>query len=339
MKRRTLGSTGWSVSEFALGTMMFGAMGNTDLDDSIRIIHSALDAGINFIDTADVYSMGQSEEIVGQALKGRRDDVVLATKFGLPMGDDPNNSGGSRRWIIRAVESSLTRLGTDYIDLYQMHRPDHLTAIEETLSALDDLVRAGKVRAIGSSTFPVEEIVEAQWSADRHGTERFITEQPLYSIFNRALEGHVFPTIERYGMGALTYSPLNGGWLSGRPRPETSHRAASRRDMYDPTTARGQAKTEALGELVALAADAGLTLPQLAIGFVGSHPAVTSVIIGPRTQEQLDGLLSAADLVLSADILDRIDAIVPPGTDVVDDSYNATPPALSETALRRRRQS
>jgi aryl-alcohol dehydrogenase-like predicted oxidoreductase len=339
MRRRTLGSTGWSVSELALGTMMFGAMGNKDHEDSIRIIHSALDAGINFIDTADVYSMGESEEIVGQALKGRREDVVLATKFGLPMGEDPNKSGGSRRWIVREVESSLARLGTDYIDLYQIHRPDHLTAIDETLSALDDLVRSGKVRAIGSSTFPAEEIVEAQWSAERHGTHRFLTEQPMYSIFNRALEGTIFPTIQRYGMGALTYSPLNGGWLSGRPRPETSHRAASRRDMYDPNTTRGRAKTEALGELVALAAEAGLTLPQLAIGFVGSHPAVTSVLLGPRTQEQLDGLLMAADLELSGDILDRIDTIVPPGTDVVDDSYNATPPAVADKALRRRQVS
>jgi aryl-alcohol dehydrogenase-like predicted oxidoreductase len=339
MRRRTLGSTGWSVSEFALGTMMFGAMGNTDHEDSIRIIHTALDAGINFLDTADVYSLGESEEIVGQALKGRREDVVLATKFGLPMGQDPNNSGGSRRWIVREVENSLARLGTDYIDLYQMHRPDHLTAIDETLSALDDLVRSGKVRAIGSSTFPAEEIVEAQWSAERHGTHRFLTEQPLYSIFNRELEGDIFPTIQRYGMGALTYSPLNGGWLSGRPRPETSHRAASRQDMYDPNTNRGRAKTEALAELVALAADAGLTLPQLAIGFVGSHPAVTSVILGPRTQEQLDGLLTAADLELPGDILDRIDAIVPPGTDVVDDSYNATPPAVADKALRRRQVS
>ena len=339
MRRRTLGSTGWSVSEFALGTMMFGAMGNTDHEDSIRIIHTALDAGINFVDTADVYSLGESEEIVGQALKGRREDVVLATKFGLPMGQDPNNSGGSRRWIVREVENSLTRLGTDYIDLYQMHRPDHLTAIDETLSALDDLVRSGKVRAIGSSTFPAEEIVEAQWSAERHGTHRFLTEQPLYSIFNRALEGDIFPTVQRYGMGALTYSPLNGGWLSGRPRPETSHRAASRRDMYDPNTNRGRAKTEALGELVALAADAGLTLPQLAIGFVGSHPAVTSVILGPRTQEQLDGLLTAADLELSGDILDRIDALVPPGPDVVDDSYHATPLAVADKSLRRRQVS
>ena len=336
MRRRTLGSTGWSVSEFALGAMMFGAMGNKDRDDSIRIIHSALDAGINFIDTADVYSMGESEEIVGEALKGRREDVVLATKFGLPMGEDPNLGGGSRRWIMREVENSLARLGTDYIDLYQIHRPDRQTPIDETLSALDDLVRSGKVRAIGSSTFPAEEIVEAQWSAERHGTHRFLTEQPMYSIFNRALEGTIFPTIQRYGMGALTYSPLNGGWLSGRPRPETSHRATSRRDMYDPTTTRGRAKTEALGELVALAAEAGLTLPQLAIGFVGSHPAVTSVILGPRTQEQLDGLLLAADLELSGDILDRIDEIVPPGTDVVDDSYNATPPAVADKALRRR---
>jgi len=336
MRRRILGATGWSVSEFALGTMMFGAWGNPDHEGSIGIIRSAIDAGINFLDTADVYSLGECEEIVGKAVAGRREDVILATKFGLPFGDDPNMAGGSRRWITREVENSLRRLGTDYIDLYQIHRFDYTTDIDETLLALDDLVRTGKVRAIGSSSFPAELIVEAQWAAERRGTHRFLTEQPRYSIFNRALEGTIFPTVQKYGMGALTYSPLNGGWLSGRPNLESAHRADRSPGFYDPEADRNRAKLDALAKLTALASEAGLTLPQLAIGFVGAHPAVTSVIIGPRTQEQLDGLLTASDLDLSADVLDRIDEIVPPGADLAYDMYMATPPALTDKALRRR---
>ncbi len=336
MRRRILGATGWSVSEFALGTMMFGKWGNPDHEDSIGIIRNAIDSGINFLDTADVYSLGECEEIVGKAIAGRREDVVLATKFGLPFGDDPNMAGGSRRWITREVENSLRRLGTDYIDLYQIHRFDYTTDIDETLLALDDLVRAGKVRAIGSSSFPAELIVEAQWSAERRGTHRFLTEQPRYSIFNRALEGTIFPTVQKYGMGALTYSPLNGGWLSGRPNLESTHRADRSPGFYDPEADRNRAKLDALDKLAALASEAGLTLPQLAIGFVAAHPAVTSVIIGPRTQEQLDGLLTAADLDLSADVLDRIDEIVPSGADLAYDMYMATPPALTDKALRRR---
>jgi aryl-alcohol dehydrogenase-like predicted oxidoreductase len=336
MRYRIFGATGWSVSELALGTMMFGAMGNTDHDDSRRIINSALDAGVNFVDTADVYSLGESEQIVGQAIASRRDEVVLATKFALPMGDDPNLSGGSRRWIVRAVEDSLRRLGTDRIDLYQMHRFDWNTNLAETLSALDDLIRAGKVRAVGSSTFAVEKIVEAQWVAEKHGTHRFLSEQPMYSIFGRKPEQAIFPTAQQYGMGVLTYSPLHGGWLSGRPRPEEAHRALSRASMYDPETDAGRRRTEAIAGLATIAKDAGLTMPQLAIAFVTSHPAVTSAIVGPRTQEQLDGLISAADIVLSEETLDRIDGIVAPGTELNDDSYNATPPAIAEKRLRRR---
>ena len=216
MEYRTLGRTGVQVSKLCLGTMMFGAWGNPDHDDSIRIIHRALDAGINFVDTADVYSAGESEEIVGKALEGRRDDVVLATKFYVPMGDDPNHRGGSRRWIISEVENSLRRLGTDWIDLYQVHRPDPDTDIEETLGALTDLVQQGKVRYIGSSTFPAGEIVEAQWIARDRRLERFLTEQPPYSILVRGIELDVLPTGQRHGIGILTYSPLAGGWLSGR---------------------------------------------------------------------------------------------------------------------------
>ncbi|HEY0260653.1 MAG TPA: aldo/keto reductase [Lacisediminihabitans sp.] len=337
MKRVILGATGLSVSQFALGAMMFGPMGNPDHDESIRIIHRALDAGINVIDTADVYSAGESEEIVGAALKGRRDEVVLATKFGLPMGEDPNRSGGSRRWMTRAVEDSLRRLGTDYIDLYQLHRFDYRTDVGETLSALTDLVRSGKVRAIGSSTFPAEKIVEAQWAADRHGYQRFLTEQPRYSILTRRLEGAVLPTTEKYTMGVLTYSPLAGGWLSGRSGISSSHRASGLPSRYDPSTPSGRAKADAVARLTAIAEEGGLTLPQLALAFVLSHRAVTSVLIGPRTREQLDGLLTAADLTLDDDQLDAIDAVVPPGTDVDPaDNYNADSPALLDSALRRR---
>jgi aryl-alcohol dehydrogenase-like predicted oxidoreductase len=337
MKRRTLGATGISVSEFALGAMMFGSMGNPDHEDSIRIIHRALEAGINVIDTADVYSRGESEEIVGRAIKGRRDDLVIATKFGLPMGEDPNQRGGSRRWIAREVEDSLRRLDTDYIDLYQMHRPDYETETGETLSALSDLVRAGKIRAFGSSMFPAEMIVEAQWTAERRGSCRFLTEQPMYSIFTRKPEGGVLPTAQHYGLGVLTFSPLNGGWLSGRADLTAGHRASRRPSAYDSSTPAGQLKAAALGRLAAVADEAGVTLPQLATAFVRAHPAVTSVLIGPRTQEHLDGLLSGADIELSGDILDRIDEIVPPGTDLDPaDNYAATPPALENASLRRR---
>jgi aryl-alcohol dehydrogenase-like predicted oxidoreductase len=337
MRRRILGATGMSVSEFALGAMMFGRMGNQDHDDAVRIIHSALDAGINIIDTADVYSAGESEEILGRALKGRRDDVVLATKFGRPMGDDPNHRGGSRKWILRAVEDSLRRLDTDYIDLYQIHRPDHETEIGETLSALSDLVRAGKIRAFGSSTFPAEKIVEAQWAAQAQGSHRFLTEQPRYSILTRSLEAAVLPTTQRYGMGVLTYSPLNSGWLSGHANLASSHRASMLPSRYDPSSPTGRLKAAALTRLNVVADDAGMTLPHLATAFVRAHPGVTSVLIGPRTQEQLDGLVSGADLELSGDVLDRIDEIVPPGVDLDPlDNYAAEPPALLDARLRRR---
>ncbi|MEY9946555.1 aldo/keto reductase [Kitasatospora sp. GAS1066B] len=341
MKRRTLGATGISVSEFALGAMMFGSLGNPDHGDSIRVIHSALDAGMNFIDTADVYSKGESEEIVGKALKARRDDVVIATKFGRPMEEDPNQRGGSRRWIVREVENSLRRLDTDYIDLYQIHRPDYETEIGETVSALSDLVRVGKIRAFGSSMFPAEMIVEAQWAAERQGSYRFLTEQPMYSVFTRKPEAAVLPTAQRYGLGVLTFSPLNGGWLSGRPDLASSHRAvltsSALPSHYDASTPTGTLKAAALAKLAVLAREAGMTLPQLAVAFVRAHPAVTSVLIGPRTQEQLDGLLSGVDIELSNEILDRIDEIVPPGVDLDPaDNYAAEPPAIEKARLRRR---
>src|SRR3954453_13800706 len=299
--------------------MMFGAWGNPDHDDSIRIIHRALDTGINFVDTADVYSAGESEEIVGKALKGRRDDVVLATKFFMPMGDDPNARGGSRRWIVRAVEDSLRRLGTDYIDLYQVHRPSPDTDVEETLGALTDLVHQGKVRYLGSSSYSGSQIVEAQWVARVRNLERFVPEQPPYSLLVRGAEEDVLPTVLRHGMGTLTYSPLAGGWLSGRWRkdsassPTSSARPPARFDMSTPAN---QRKLEAVEQLALLAEEAGLTLIEMAVAFVISHPGVTAAIIGPRTMEQLEAFLPAADVTLSTDVLDRIDDIVPPGVTV-----------------------
>jgi aryl-alcohol dehydrogenase-like predicted oxidoreductase len=337
VKRGILGGTGISVSEFALGAMMFGAMGNPDHDESIRIIHTALDAGVNLVDTADVYSQGESEQIVGRAIRGRRDEVVLATKFGLPMGPDDNQRGGSARWIKQAVENSLRRLDTDHIDLYQMHRPDPNTDLDDTLAALSDLVSSGKVRAIGSSTFPTELVVEAQWVAEKHGHHRFRTEQPRYSILTRHIEASLLPATQRFGMGVLTYGPLSSGWLSGRADPTTGGRAGSAPQMFDMSVPANQRRLDAVTELGKLAADAGVSLPQLATAFVRAHPAVTSVLIGPRTPEHLAGLLAGADVELSGDVLDRIDEIVPPGTEVnPDDNYLTAPPAITDKRLRRR---
>jgi aryl-alcohol dehydrogenase-like predicted oxidoreductase len=340
MRSRSLGSTGVKVSPLCLGAMMFGPMGNRDEDDCVRIIHRALDAGINFLDTADVYSAGVSEQIVGKALAGRRDEVVLATKFHGQMGDDPNHRGNSRRWIVRAVEASLQRLGTDHIDLYQVHRPEPDTDIDDTLSALSDLVHAGKVRYLGSSTFPAEAIVEAQWTAERRGHERFRVEQPPYSIFVRGIEASVLPACQRHGMGVIPWSPLNGGFLTGRYRPgadtPTSGRAARLPDRFDPGRPDVQRKLELVPQLEALADDAGLSLTHLALGFTLAHPAVTAPIIGPRTMEQLDGLLGAADIRLDDDVLDRIDVLVPPGTNVNAADAGWVPPAVA-TAWRRRR--
>jgi aryl-alcohol dehydrogenase-like predicted oxidoreductase len=321
--------------------MMFGAWGNTDHDDSVRIIHAALDAGINFVDTADVYSRGESEEIVGKALQGRRDDVVLATKFHSSMGDDPNMSGNSRRWIIREVEDSLRRLQTDHIDLYQVHRPDPATDIDETLSALSDLVRSGKVRAIGSSTFPAEQIVEAQWVAERRGHERFRSEQPPYSIFARGIESAVLPTCASYGMGVITWSPLAGGWLSGKYRTGrdidmSSGRAQRIPRRFDPALPGNARKLELVEDLVTVAADAGTSLIHLAVAFTVAHPAVTSAIIGPRTMEQLQDLLAGAEVALDDATLDRIDALVPPGTTLNDADAGWAPPALTDPLQRRR---
>jgi len=342
MEHRPLGRTGVSVSKLCLGAMMFGAWGEPDHDESIRIIHAALDAGINFIDTADVYSAGESEEIVGQALaSGKRENVVLATKAHMPMGDDPNHRGNSRRWIIQEVENSLRRLQTDWIDLYQIHRPDPHTDIDETLGALTDLVRQGKIRYLGHSTFPASEIVEAQWVAEHRGRERFRCEQPPYSILTRAVEHDVLPSCQRYGMGVIPYSPLGGGWLSGRyrngeqaagPTSAARQRLANR---FDLSLAENQRKLDAAQQLAELADQAGMSLIELAIAFVLRHPAVTAAIIGPRTMEHLQSQLPTADVVLSEDVLDRIDQINPPGVTINHADNGWTQPALQPAARRR----
>jgi aryl-alcohol dehydrogenase-like predicted oxidoreductase len=342
VEHRKLGRTGVKVSPLCLGAMMFGAWGNTDHEDSIRIIHRALDAGINFIDTADVYSRGESEEIVGKALAGgRRDSVVLATKVHGTMGEDPNQYGNSRRWIIDEVERSLRRLGTDWIDLYQIHRPEPDTDIDETLGALSDLVHAGKVRYIGSSTFPPSQVVEAQWAAERRGRERFVTEQPPYSLLIRGVEAELLPVCEKYGIGVIPWSPLAGGWLSGRygsggESPGASRRAQMLPKRYDMSIPGNQRKLEAAQALGALAEEAGITLIEMALAFVMRHPAVTAPIIGPRTMEQLESQLPALETTLSEELLDSIDQIVAPGVNVNENDTGWDPPWITDSSLRRR---
>ncbi len=327
MDYRTLGGTGMRVSPLALGTMMLGAWGNQDRADCIRIVHRALDAGINLVDTADVYAFGETEEIVGEALQGRRDEVILATKAHGPMGDDPNRRGNSRRWLMRACEDSLRRLRTDHVDLFQLHRPDPDTDLDETLGALSDLVRQGKARAVGTSTFQAEEIVEALWVAERGGHVRLRCEQPPYNMFVRGPETAVLPTCRRHGLGVITYSPLNGGWLTGRYRRGRAIEQTSRTEhmpkMYDPDVPVNARKLDLVEALCDLAAEAGISLTHMALAFIAANPQVTAAIIGPRTMAHLEDQLAAIDLHLDADLLDRIDALIPPGTtvDPVDAGY------------------
>jgi len=346
MEYRTLGRTGVKVSTHCLGTMMFGPWGNTNEDECIRMIRDAIDAGINFVDTADVYGEGRSEEIVGKALQGRRDEVVLATKVHSPMGKGVNDQGNSRYWIMKEVEHSLRRLQTDHIDLYQMHRPDPDTDIEETLGALSDLVHEGKVRYLGCSTFPGWEIAEAHAVSERRGLERFVSEQPPYSIFVRHIEWDVLPVAQRYGMGVIVWSPLAGGWLAGRYRkgegaPSDSRlvrykeRGSPVAKRYDPSVPENERKLDVVEELVLLAEKAGTTITHLAIAFTLAHPAVASSIIGPRTPEQLTDLLAGADVRLDADTLDAIDELVAPGSVVFDFDRGYSPPWMAPEARRR----
>ncbi len=339
MQYRTLGRTGVQVSSLVLGAMNFGTIGRTTQDEATAIVDAALAAGINLIDTADWYSGGQSEEMVGKAIAGRRDDIVLATKAYMPMGDERNHQGSSRRWLVTELDNSLRRLGVEHVDLYQIHRWDPSTSDEETLSALTDLQRAGKIRYFGSSTFPAYRLVQAQWAARENHLSRYVTEQPSYSILQRGIETHVLPVTEHYGLGVLVWSPLASGWLSGAIRAGqevATNRSAVMPQRFDLTIPSNQARLDAVEQLATVADEAGLTMIQLALGFVTAHPAVTSAIIGPRTLDHLHAQLAAADTVLSADVLDAIDAIVAPGLDLAAHEKFDTPPALLDPSLRRR---
>ncbi|MER7799366.1 aldo/keto reductase [Streptomyces parvulus] len=339
MQYRTLGRTGVQVSSLALGAMNFGSLGRTSQEEATAIVDAALEGGINVIDTADRYSGGESEEMVGKAIAGRRDDIVLATKASMPMSDDPNHKGASRRWLVTELDNSLRRLGVDHVDLYQIHRWDPATGDEETLSALTDLQRAGKIRYFGSSTFPAYRIVEAQWAAREHHLGRYTTEQPSYSLLQRGAESHVLPVTERYGLGVLVWSPLASGWLSGAVRAGreiATHRSAILPERFDTALPAGRARLDAVEKLAAIADEAGLTLIQLALGFVTAHPAVSAALVGPRTLDHLHAQLAAADTVLSGDVLDAVDAVVAPGTDLAPHEKSDATPALLDPSLRRR---
>jgi aryl-alcohol dehydrogenase (NADP+) len=335
---RPLGATGVQVSRFGLGAMVLGAWGNRDRAECVRIIHRALDTGINLVDTADVYGAGENEEIVGRAIASRRDDVVLATKFHGAMGTDVNQRGNSRRWIMQAIDGSLRRLGVDHVDVYQVHRPDPATPVDETVAALDDLVRSGKIRYWGTSTFPPDELVETRWAAARRGISGPHTEQAPYSILHRHVEGGVLPVCQRHGIGVLVWSPLSGGWLTGKYRAAgdapPGSRAETHRDHFDGDNA---AKAAAVDRLRVVAADAGLSVTHLSLAWVAEHPAVSSVLLGPRTEDQLDDLLGALDVELDSDTLDAIDDVVAPGTDLNPADAGWTPPGLAPAARRRPR--
>ncbi|MGE0820656.1 MAG: aldo/keto reductase [Candidatus Binatia bacterium] len=354
MEYRTLGGTGIKVSHLCLGAMMFGVNGNPDHDECVKITHAALDAGVNFIDTADVYSDNESERILAKALKGRRDDVVLATKCFFPpgrvgffsrSGPNVNHGGGSRRWIMRAVEDSLRRLETDYIDVYQLHRWDWDMDIDESLSAMTDLQRAGKIRVIGASATPAEWIVEARRVAEQRQLARVRSEQCIYSILSRKVEEAVLPTCQRHGVGVMVYAPLAGGWLTGKyrrdqPLPEGS-RATGRLGKlgtWDTDRPEVQRKYGLIEELSIVAQEAGLSLTHMATAFAAEHPAVSSVIMGPKTLQQLQDTLGASEVRLSPEVLDRIDAIVPPGTRIDPKESYIPNPWLDEPARRRRPQ-
>ena len=344
METRTFGETGVVVSKYCLGAMMFGAMGNTDHDECVGMVHRALDAGINFIDTADAYSMGESDEVVGRALAGRRDDVVLATKAFIPMSGDPNHQGGSRRWLVRAVEDSLRRLDTDHIDLFQLHRRDTRLDLDESLGALDQLVRDGKILYAGMSATPSEWIVEGRHISDQRGHVRIRSEQCLYNLFSRDVERAVLPTCQRLGIGVMTYGPLNGGWLTGKyrhdhdvPDDARASRMAHNAARWDRTRSQTQAKLDLVEDLLVLADQAGMPLSHLATAWAAEHPAVSSVIIGPRTPEQLDDALASADVRLDEDLLDQLDVLLAPGRDIDTADTSRPEPHMASHARRRRR--
>ncbi|MFC9680311.1 aldo/keto reductase [Streptomyces sp. NPDC056948] len=339
MQYRTLGRTGVQVSSLALGAMNFGRIGRTTQDEATALVDAALEAGINLIDTADMYGRGESEEMVGKAIVGRREDIVLATKASMPMSEERNHQGASRRWLVTALDDSLRRLGVDHVDLFQIHRWDPRTGDEETLAALTDLQRAGKIRYFGSSTFPAYRIVQAQWAARELHLSRYVTEQPGYSVLQRGIETHVLPVTQEYGLGVLVWSPLASGWLTGairEGRDITTNRSAFMPERFDTSLPANRARLDAVERLAEVADQAGLTMIQLALGFVTAHPGVTSALIGPRTPDHLAAQLAAADTVLTPDVLDAIDRIVPPGTDLAPHEKHDTPPALLDPSLRRR---
>ena len=344
MEYRSLGATGVRVSIYSLGTANFGPWGNEDEQECARIVHEAIDGGLNLIDTADVYGNGVSEEILGRALRGRRDEVILATKFHNPMGPGLNDRGNSRLWVMRAVEGSLRRLQTDRIDLYQAHRPDPSVRMEETLSVLTDLVRQGKVRYIGSSTFPAVSLAEWSWAGRRRGLERLASEQQPYSIFARHGENDVFPVARSQDLGILAWSPLAGGWLTGKYRPGEEMPAGSRGrrglmpfmvPRFDLSLPGNQRKLELVERLEQVARTSGIALAHLALAFAVEHPAVTSAILGPRTLGQLRELLAGSDIRLDPAALDAIDEIVPPGTTLNPADRGWDPPWMGREARRR----
>lgn len=323
MEYRYLGRTGVEVSVFGLGTMMFGGRSGADEQESSRIIERCLDSGINVIDTADTYGGGDAERLVGQALGGRRDDVILTTKCFFSHEDRRNHRGGSRRWIMKAAEDSLTRLQTDRVDVFQLHRLDPRTDPEESLGALDDLVRQGKILYGGTSGAAGAQIVECQWIADRRHLHRPALEETQYSIFTRAVESEILPTCARHGLGVLVYGPLNGGWLTGKysrgAAPDPGTRASRRfvtSKWWDQSRAEVQRKLDLVDGLTDVALDAGLTIMDIALGFAAAHASVSSVLLGPRTYDQLDTLLASTESAVGPEVLAAIDELVPPGADV-----------------------
>lgn len=341
MQYRQFGGTGLKVSVLSLGMANFGTSGNPDRGEAEKVIHGAIDAGINLFDTADGYSNGESEQMVGAALKAHRNDVLISTKFGMLSGSQINRSGASRRWIMQAVDASLRRLGTDWIDIYQPHRQDPTCDLDETLDALTDLVRQGKIRYFGSSSSNAPDIVEAQWSAQSRRTRRFVSEQLCYNLLSRGVERSELMACQKYRMGVLVWSPLCGGWLSGAyrvgaeaPRPLRSKMEIFTH-LYDLSIPQNQAKLEAADRLAKLAQEAGLTLPEMALAFSLNHPAVTSAISGPDGLAHLESILKAVDIVLSEDVLNEIDLIVPPGTTINAADWGHAPASLGRDALRR----
>ncbi len=314
MDYRQLGRCGVRVSPICLGTMMFG--GQTSEADSIRIVHKAIDGGVNFIDTANMYNAGESEVVVGKAIAGRRDSVVLATKGRQRMGDGPNQWGGSRLHLMRALDDSLRRLNVDTIDLYYLHAPDETTPIEESLRALDDMVRSGKVQYIACSNFRAWRLCEALWTSDAHNWNRFVCVQPLYNIVNRDIEVELLPLCREHGLGVVSYSPLARGILTGKYRPGESYPEGSRAARKDPRMQQAElrdASLEVSQRLVAHCEQKACTPSQFALAWCLANPILTSVIVGPKTEAQFDDNMQSLEVEITADDETFVDSLVPPG--------------------------